>query len=302
MKLRDKVVFVTGVSGTVGDKIAAYCVTEGAQVKALVRSKENFSLCNQLGIIPVIGDLTDREAIKEALKDVHIVIHAAAYLGGDRAIAEQANIKGVQCLVDESIAAGVERFVHISTVSVYGHFEGDIELNEASDLAYGHNDVYTATKCESERVLQTAMANGLPCVILRPGVICSEHNSHWGDKMIAKLAAVDQVTWIHPDDLTPWVHAENLAEMCVLAATHPAAVNEIYNAVDSNVTEDMFTVRIAQAMKKELVIPDGSPIRMAYSCSKIATDLGYRPIKTFEATVAHLEEQAQGWIVTHKEQ
>ncbi|WP_341280202.1 NAD(P)-dependent oxidoreductase [Paenibacillus sp. FSL H8-0537] len=293
MRLRDKVVFVTGISGTAGDKIATKCLREGARVKGLIRNKEQVPFCNKLGITPIIGDLTDREAMKEALKDVDIVIHAAAYLGGDRTTAEQSNIQGVQSLVDGAITAGAKRFVHISTVSVYGHFEGEVELDEASDLAYGHSEVYTSTKCESERILQDARDNGLKCVILRPGIICAENNSHWGDRLIAKLAAAEKVDWIHPEDLTPWVHADNLAEMCVLAATHSAAVNQIYNAVDGNYTENEFTVRIARAMNKTLIIPDGNPIRMTYNCNKIRNDLGYRPINNFEETVAQLEEQAQ---------
>ncbi|MFD1176447.1 NAD-dependent epimerase/dehydratase family protein [Paenibacillus puldeungensis] len=161
MRLRDKVVLVTGVSGTVGDKIAANCLSEGAKVKGLIRNKEKIPLCDELGITPIIGDLTDKEAIKEALKDVNIVIHAAAYLGGDRTTAEESNIQGVQVLVDASISVGVERFVHISTVSVYGHFEGDVELDETSDLAYGHSEVYISTKCESERILQDAITSDL---------------------------------------------------------------------------------------------------------------------------------------------
>ncbi|MFD1176446.1 NAD-dependent epimerase/dehydratase family protein [Paenibacillus puldeungensis] len=124
-------------------------------------------------------------------------------------------------------------------------------------------------------------------------MICAENKSHWGDQLIAKISSVENVTWIHPDDLTPWVHADNLAEMCVLAATHPAAVNQTYNAVDGNYKENEFTVRIAHAMKKTLIIPDGNPIRMTYRCNKIKNDLGYRPIKKFEETVAQLEEQAR---------
>lgn len=301
MVLRNKVVLVTGVSGTVGEKIAIKCLSEGAKVKGLIRNVDIIPFCNQLGITPVIGDLTNREAIKEALKDVDIVIHAAAYLGGDRTIAEESNVHGVKSLVEGSISAGIERFVHISTVSVYGHFEGDVEMNEASDLAYGHSDVYTSTKCESERMIQDAIARGLDCVILRPGVICSEQNSHWGDKLVAKLAAVENVTWIHPDDLTPWVHGENLAEMCVLAATHPMAVSQIYNAVDGNYTEQEFTIRLAHAMKKTLIIPDGNPIRMAYSDNKIKVELGYHPTKNFEETVTALEEQARNWSLSNGE-
>lgn len=302
MKLHNKVVLVTGVSGTVGDKIATKCLGEGAKVKGLVRSKEQTPLCDKLGITPIIGDLTDRKTIEAALRDVDIVIHAAAYLGEDRTIAENSNIHGVRSLIEASISAGIERFVHISTVSVYGHLAGDVELDETSDLAYGHAEVYVSTKCESERILQEAIDRGLHSVILRPGVICSESNSHWGDGLISKIAAVEQVTWVHPDDLTPWVHADNLAEMCVLAATHPKAVNQSYNAVDGNYAEKEFTIRIAQAMNKKLTIPKGNPIRMAYSGEKLKNDLGYRPIRSFEDTVLQLEKQARSWSLTHEAQ
>lgn len=302
MKLRDKIVLVTGVSGTVGDRIATRCLGEGAMVKGLIRKEEQISLCHNLGITPILGDLTDRETIKKALKEVNIVFHAAAYLGNDRTTAVETNIQGVQNLVEESLSVGVECFVHISTVSVYGHYEGDIMLNEASDLAYGHSEVYTSTKCESERIIQDAIVNGLKCVILRPGVICAEYNSHWGDKLIAKLDAVEKVTWIHPQDLTPWVHADNLAEMCVLVVTDPAAMNQTYNALDGNYTENEFTVRIARAMKKALTIPNGNPIRMAYSYNKIRNDLGYLPIKSFEETVFQLEKLAESLSPSHGNQ
>ncbi|WP_238655590.1 NAD-dependent epimerase/dehydratase family protein [Paenibacillus piscarius] len=294
MRLRDKVVLVTGVTGTAGDKIARRCVAEGAEVKGFIRNRDQIALCEELGITPILGDLTDRAPIRAALENVSVIIHAAAYLGADRALAEASNIKGVQNLVDGAVSAGVERFVHISTVSVYGHFDGEVELDEASSLAFGHGEVYISTKCESERIVQAAMANGLPSVILRPGVICSESNSYWGDRLIAKLADSAEVDWIHPQDLTPWVHADNLAEMCVLAAAQPAAVNQCYNAIDGNYPEKDFTMRIGLALNKKFIIPGGDPIRTAYSCDKIKNGLGYRPVKTFEETVVRLEQQARG--------
>lgn len=42
MKFRDKVVLVTGDSGTVGDRIATRCLREGAKVKGLIRKKEKY--------------------------------------------------------------------------------------------------------------------------------------------------------------------------------------------------------------------------------------------------------------------
>ena len=293
MKLRNKTVFVTGVSGTLGDKIAARCLAEGAQVKGLIRGEQQTSICTGLGIEPVVGDLNDRQALDQALQGVHVVIHAAAYLGNDRAIAEETNVRGVQTLADAARAAGVERFVQISTVSVYGHFDGAVELDESRELAFGHSDVYVSTKSESERILRQAEAEGLEIVILRPGLISSEKNSHWGDGLVKKLADAEKVDWLHPDDLAPWVHAENAAEMCVLAATHPAAAGQAYNAIDGNYPESQFGLRILRALNKQPSIPGGDPILTAYSGSKIVDELGYRPVRTFEETVAALEEQAR---------
>jgi nucleoside-diphosphate-sugar epimerase len=134
-------------------------------------------------------------------------------------------------------------------------------------------------------------------VVLVTGVsgtagVCAEYNSYWGDRLVEKLEAADQVTWIHPEDLIPWVHSDNLGEMCVLAATHPAPVNQIYNAVDGNYSDNEFTLRIVRSMKKTLIIPDGNPLRTAYRINKIRNELEYRPIKTFEETVLQLEKQA----------
>ncbi|OWR32024.1 epimerase [Saccharibacillus sp. O23] len=293
MRLRNKTVLVTGVSGTLGDKIAEACVTEGARVKGLIRGEQQTSICTRLGIEPVIGDLNDRETLEQALQDVDFVIHAAAYLGGDQAIAEETNIRGVQTLANAARAADVERFVQISTVSVYGHFDGAVELDESRELAFGHSDVYVSTKSESERILRQAEAEGLPIVILRPGLISAEENSHWGDKLVAKLAEAEKVDWLHPDDLAPWVHAENAAEMCVLAATRPASVGQAYNAIDGNYPESQFGLRILRALNKQPIIPGGDPILTAYSHSKIVDELGYRPVRTFEETMAALEEQAR---------
>lgn len=57
MRLRDKVVFVTGISGTAGGKIATKCLREGARVKGLIRNKEQVPFCNKLGITPIFNEM-----------------------------------------------------------------------------------------------------------------------------------------------------------------------------------------------------------------------------------------------------
>lgn len=292
MAINGKRVFVTGVSGTVGDRIAKRFVREGASVRGLIRDEDHVSMLNKLGVEPVFGDITDKSSIRTALEDVDYVVHAAAYLGNDWDLAKAANILGVKNLAEEALSAGVERFVHISTLSVYGEPRAS-EVDESSPMASDHSHPYVSTKAESERLLYSAIDKGLACVILRPGAICAEQNSHWGDKQIEKMKQVDTVTWLHPENMVPWVHAENLAEMCVIACTHPNAVNQIYHAIDGNYRESDFRVKIVQAMGKSLQTPDHEPERTIYVCDKIKEELGYFPVRSFEDTINALVVQAR---------
>ncbi len=287
MNINGKRVLVTGVSGTVGDRIAARFVREGASVTGLIRDVNHVSLLKKLNVEPVFGDLSDKSSIGAALEDVDYVVHAAAYLGNDWDLAKATNILGVKNLAEEALSAGVERFIHVSTLSVYGEPKAS-QVDESNPMASDHPEPYVFTKAESERILSSAMDKGLTCVILRPGAICAEQNSHWGDKQVERMKQVDTVTWLHPEDMIPWVHAENLAEMCMISCTNPNAVNQIYHAIDGNYRESDFRLKIAQAMGKSFQIPDREPERTIYVCDKIRAELGYRPVRSFEETVSAL--------------
>ena len=219
-------------------------------------------------------------------------MHAAAYLFDDWDVAKATNIVGVENLAEEARAAGVQRFVHISTLSVFGD-PTDGEFDESSPMTVDYPHPYVSTKAQSERILHTAMDKGLGCVILRPGIICAEHNSHWGDRAIAQMREVETFASMHPDDMVPWVHTENLAEMCLIACTHPQAGNQIYHAIDGNYRASEFLIKIARAMGKTVQPPDRAPQRAIYSCDKIRVELGYRRVRRFDETMNALEIQAQ---------
>jgi nucleoside-diphosphate-sugar epimerase len=293
LSLNNKTVFVTGVTGTVGDRIALRLLKEGAKVRGLVRNVNQFASCEKLGIEPVLGDMTDRRSISNALGGVDFVVHAAAYLGEDVDLAIAANVHGVKNLADEALSADVVRLVHISTISVYGEPNAGV-FDESSKIVESHPSPYVRTKAESERILRRAMNDGLTCVILRPGAICAEYNSHWGDKQVERMAQVDVVTWVHPEDIVPWIHTDNVAEMCVIALTHPTAANQTYNAIDGNYPEHEFRVRIARAMGTPLSVPNREAERATYSADRVVAELGYRPVRSFENTICALERAAAG--------
>lgn len=116
--------------------------------------------------------MTNRDSLLEATKDVDIIIHCAAYLGDDLEKAIDSNVTGVENIASISINAGIKKFIHISSLSVYGE-PNEGFFDETSPIVQSHDEVYVKTKAQSERILNNYKDKGLDLVILRPGAICA---------------------------------------------------------------------------------------------------------------------------------
>ena len=65
---------ITGVTGTLGGRVASKFLNHGASIKGLVRNESNANIPG-LEVQTVQGDLLNRSSLYKALKDVEIVIH-----------------------------------------------------------------------------------------------------------------------------------------------------------------------------------------------------------------------------------
>lgn len=110
---------VTGGSGFMGINLVRYLLAKGQEVTSLDRVP--FDYPEKDRIREVRGDIRDRRAVREALEGVDIVVHCAAALPlySAREI-YSIDIMGTRVMLEESYAAGVKRFVHISSTAVYG--------------------------------------------------------------------------------------------------------------------------------------------------------------------------------------
>jgi dihydroflavonol-4-reductase len=282
-------VLVTGVSGSVAGTLARRLGESGWRVRALVRTAPQAAGAVARGWQPVYADLADASSLPDAVAGADVVVHAAACLDQDVKLAEAVNVGGTRSLALASLAAGVSRFVHISTMSVHGDPQPD-GLAEDSPLATDHPaSAYVATKARAEVALGEVGALGLPTVVLRPGAICSLVNSRWGDRLIARLADDAWRARFHPDDVIPWVHTDDLAEMTWLAATRESAVGQTFIAVDANVALREYFDPLLRAMGRPgLVVPDRPPQMSRCRIGTIRAVLGYRPLRTFDRTLAEL--------------
>jgi len=283
---------VTGVSGSVGGVLAARLRGGGFEVRTLVRTGEQAERSRAAGWLPVYGDLENPSTLAEAVAGVDVVVHAAAYLGTDWTTAEAVNVRGTSALAVEARAAGVRRFVHISTMSAHGEPQPD-GLSETSSLAVAdETHAYVATKARAEVQIAGMRAPDFAVTVLRPGAICSSTNSSWGDRLVQRLHANGWPAARHPLDVIPWVHTEDLASMTLLCATTSAAADETFLAVDANVSLAEFWGPICEALEVPIHVPDRSPTISRCQIGKIRGALGYEPRHGFDDTVVELVDYA----------
>jgi nucleoside-diphosphate-sugar epimerase len=144
---------VTGGSGFLGINLIRYLLSKKHQVTSLDRVP--FEYPERERVREVRGDIRDRSAVRKALEDVDVVVHCAAALPlySAREI-YSIDIDGTKTVIEESYAAGVKRFVHISSTAVYGvpdhHplFEHDRLIGVGP---YGKAKIAAEKVCESYR-------------------------------------------------------------------------------------------------------------------------------------------------------
>lgn len=287
MNLQGKLALITGITGTVGSRIAQRLLAEGMTVRALVRRPTPMAEFPEVEWVQ--GDITDPETVRAAMQGAQVVIHAAAYIGADPDLAERTNVHGTQIMLDAALQARPELFVHISTISVYDLYN-ETTFDETAPLCPDPKNPYQATKTEAERRVWQASAAGLPVLVIRPSNVLSVHpTSYWGPIALQKMAE-GAVRW-HPDGLFPWVHVENLVDLTLLAMHSPEAVGQAYTAVDGDVPNTEYWGQIAQWVGNTQA-PDGIARRWHFSAAK-ARKLGWQTRITFAAAMAELEAHAK---------
>lgn len=165
-------ILVTGATGFAGGHLCQRLARSGYVVRALVRDPERGVHLRRWGAEVLIGDLRDAEALRQATTGIDVVYHlAAVYRQANVSRKEMwaVNVEGTRNLLDAAVQAGVQRFVHCSSIGVHGDIK-NAPANE--ETPYRPGDDYQKSKMEGERVALHYMAERrLPVVVFRPAGI-----------------------------------------------------------------------------------------------------------------------------------
>jgi nucleoside-diphosphate-sugar epimerase len=228
-------VLVTGATGLLGSHLAERLVAEGERVRALVRPGSRTEFLDDLGVEIIRGDLTDQAACAAALSGTARVFHCAAKVGdwGTWPEFQTGCIDATSLLAQAAARAGVERFVHISSTSAYGH-PPDQTTPIDETAALGQNvwmlDYYTRSKVDCERVLwRIAETGSLPLTVIRPSWLFGERDRTTVPRFIREFGRDRMLIVGKGDNPLSAVYAGVVAEAAMLAARDPGSCGEAYN-------------------------------------------------------------------------
>jgi nucleoside-diphosphate-sugar epimerase len=224
---------VTGATGFIGSHLAKRLQQTGARVIALCRDPAKGADLAGMGIELVQGDILDAARMESIIADgVDIVFHLAAWLRGRSGReAPAVNVRATRNIAEFSARHGVQRFIFTSSITVYGP-HGDRDVDETTPLR-AYNDPYGDSKILAESAVKdVAVTTDLPSVIIRPGMVYGPGSPGW-TRRLALWAVKGRMPLVDGGRGTAFpVYIDNLIDLYLLAATHPAAPDETFNAVD----------------------------------------------------------------------
>lgn len=243
---------VTGASGFVGRSLCAELLRRGYAIRAAVRSG-NARVDNvEQAIVGPIGGGTDWSA---ALRGVDVVIHLAARVhvmretAGDP-LAEflKVNLHGTENLARQAAQAGVKRLVYVSSIKVNGEQTSAVPFSER-DSAHPQ-DPYGISKWEAEQALhRVAKETGLEVVIVRPPLVYGAGGKGNFTQMLKVLAKGIPLPLASVRNLRSLIYVENLVDVLIVCAIHPAAAGQTYLVSDGeSVSTPELLHRLAESM------------------------------------------------------
>ncbi len=224
MNWRNETVFVTGATGFIGGRVCERMLQAGVpRVRALVHGMNRAARIARMPVELCPGDLLERESLRQALGGAKVVIHCG--VGPADTI-----VRGTENMLAVAHAAGVKRFIHISTAAVYGITPPPGSESEDAPLRRTGN-AYCDNKAAAEKVALNFGKRGLPVAILRPSIVWGPYSA-WSTRLMDDLRA-GRVAFIEGGrGACNTTYVDNLIDAMVLGLENDRALNQAFFITD----------------------------------------------------------------------
>jgi nucleoside-diphosphate-sugar epimerase len=272
-----KLTAVTGATGLLGSHLTERLLARGHRVRALVRPRSDSAWLRQRGVEVVVGDLGDLASLPRFVEGASTVYHCAARVGdwGPWRLFRQAVLEATTNLVAACRTAQVNRFVHVSSISVYGHPRlGDGEwLSEESPLGVNlwWADHYCRAKILAEEEVRRYPGEW---TIVRPSWMYGPRDYNSFPRVVRTVRRGMAFIVGRGDNPLNIVHAADVAEGMFRAGEFSGAAGQAYNlSSEGAITQCEFL----NALTDELNLPRVRrhiPFRLAFTGAFLAEAVG----------------------------
>ncbi len=302
-------ILVTGGAGFIGSNFIRYLLAESEELVVnfdlltYAGNLANLDGCNEDSRYRFVrGDIRDRQALKNlfAEESIKSVVHFAAESHVDRSLEGpevfvSTNVLGTEILLEESRAAGVDRFLMVSTDEVYGSLDSEGMFSETSPLA--PNSPYAASKASADLLCRAFYKTfDFPVLTTR----CSNNYGpyQFPEKLIPLMIAnalEGESLPVYGDGLhvRDWLFVEDHCRALDLVL-RKGTPGEIYNIGGCNEMANLELVRLLVDklnVSRDLItfVQDrpGHDRRYAIDAGKIMDELGWKPSVSFAEGLGH---------------
>lgn len=232
-------VLVTGGTGFIGSHLVHRLVSEGRRVRVLCRPTSRLDALSTDRVELALGDASDLDSVRQAMKGIEVLYHLAAATGGDWATHYQGTVIGTQNVLQAAAESVVKKVVYVSSLGVLNASRfpnrGSIDENFSLEKHPGARGDYSRAKLEAEKIAQEYIKlNQLNISIMRPGLVYGPGVTHLftdaGFQVSNRLVLVVGLG----RRLLGLTYVENLVDALLSAEKSKNSNGEVFHIVDDD--------------------------------------------------------------------
>jgi nucleoside-diphosphate-sugar epimerase len=256
-------ILVTGGTGLVGAHLLLHLLRNDIPIRAIHRKGSDLKRIERVfgyyvnnptelfkRIDWVETDLSDIPVLETAFKNVDYVYHAAALISfdpNDYELLMKTNAEGTANIVNLCIANTIKKFCYVSTIGAIGKSLNDAIATEENEWNDQAANVYGRSKYAAEIEVWRGAQEGLPVVMVNPGVIVGP--GFWGSGSGTLFSTANKGYKFYPPGGTGFISVHDVIRMMVTLMDSPIK-NERYISVAENLSFQEILTRITEKLGK----------------------------------------------------
>jgi len=311
-----KKILVTGGAGYVGSILVPKLLNKNYKVTVLDKmwfGSQGIDYIKNDDLKIIKGDTRDKTLINKITKNIDTVIHLAAISNDpcselDHNLTKEVNYEATVNLVQTAKKNGVQRFINISTASVYGIKD---DPNVTEDLSLEPLTIYSKTKSDAEQKVKECNNHKITTVNLRPSTACGYSPRMRLDLVVNILTSHAimnrKILVFGGSQKRPNIHIQDITDLYLMMVDYPKEkiAGEAFNLAFENHTVMGLAELVKRVIGEDVEIevqPTDDPRSYHVSSEKITRVTGYKPKRTIKDAILEIKDAFnQGKITNWKD-